>query len=87
VPSGIAIIGTGNHPATLEQHYYDSRGVARIYQMMSLNGACGRYAEGDPFCPEPSNAATLGALWSEKPDPRRYALGVIARTPRPAPDP
>ena len=36
-PSGIAIIGAGNNPDTFTQHYYDSRGVARIYQM-TLNG-------------------------------------------------
>jgi hypothetical protein len=36
-PSGIAIIGTGTDPTTFEQHYYDSRGVARVYQM-SLDG-------------------------------------------------
>jgi len=43
-PSGIAIIGTGKHPETFEPHYYDSRGVAHIYQMMSPNGACGRWS-------------------------------------------
>jgi hypothetical protein len=36
-PSGIAIIGAGTDLATFEQHYYDSRGVARLYQM-SLDG-------------------------------------------------
>jgi hypothetical protein len=36
-PGGIAIIGAGTDPATFEQHYYDSRGVARVYQM-SLEG-------------------------------------------------
>jgi hypothetical protein len=36
-PSGIAIIGAGTGPQTFEQHYYDSRGVARVYQM-SLDG-------------------------------------------------
>lgn len=36
VPSGIMIIGVGTDPETFEQHYYDSRGVARVYQM-SLN--------------------------------------------------
>jgi hypothetical protein len=36
-PSGIAIIGAGADPETFEQHYYDSRGVARVYQM-SLDG-------------------------------------------------
>ena len=36
-PSGIAIIGPGGVPGTLEQHYYDSRGVARVYQA-SMDG-------------------------------------------------
>jgi hypothetical protein len=36
-PSGIAIICAGADPQTFEQHYYDSRGVARKYQM-SLDG-------------------------------------------------
>lgn len=36
-PSGIAIIGVGTDPDTFTQHYYDSRGVARIYQM-TLDG-------------------------------------------------
>ncbi len=36
-PSGIAIIGAGPNQGTFTQHYYDSRGVARIYQM-SLDG-------------------------------------------------
>jgi hypothetical protein len=36
-PSGIAIIGPGADPETFTQHYYDSRGVARIYQM-TLDG-------------------------------------------------
>jgi hypothetical protein len=32
-PSGIMIIGVGTAPGTFEQHYYDSRGVDRVYQM------------------------------------------------------
>ncbi len=36
-PSGIAIIGAGTQPDTFTQHYYDSRGVARVYQM-TLDG-------------------------------------------------
>lgn len=36
-PSGIAIIGAGQEPGELEQHYYDSRGVARVYRT-SLEG-------------------------------------------------
>jgi hypothetical protein len=37
-PSGIAIIGAaGDDPETFQQHYFDSRGVARVYRM-SLEG-------------------------------------------------
>jgi Protein of unknown function (DUF1579) len=36
-PSGIAIIGAHSEPGRFSQHYYDSRGVARVYQM-SLDG-------------------------------------------------
>lgn len=37
-PSGIAIIGVGPGQDAFTQHYYDSRGVARIYQM-TLDGS------------------------------------------------
>jgi len=36
-PSGMAIIGVGDEPETFAQHYYDSRGVARVYHA-SLGG-------------------------------------------------
>lgn len=36
-PSGIAIIGPGTVPDSFTQHYYDSRGVTREYQM-TLDG-------------------------------------------------
>ena len=36
-PSGLAIIGAGTSQGTFTQHYYDSRGVTRSYQM-SLDG-------------------------------------------------
>jgi hypothetical protein len=32
-PSGLAVIGMGAGPETFRQHYFDSRGVARVYQM------------------------------------------------------
>jgi hypothetical protein len=31
-PSGLALIGPGEDPESLRQHYYDSRGVERVYQ-------------------------------------------------------
>ena len=36
-PDGIAIIGVDDTSGALVQHYFDSRGVARVYQM-SLEG-------------------------------------------------
>jgi hypothetical protein len=33
VPNGIAIIGLSEDRNTFAQHYYDSRGVARVYRM------------------------------------------------------
>jgi hypothetical protein len=32
-PDGIAIIGTGEEPGSLRQHYFDARGVRRVYEM------------------------------------------------------
>ena len=37
-PDGIAIIGFEAGSATLLQHYFDSRGVARIYEMTLADG-------------------------------------------------
>jgi len=50
VPSGIAIIGAGDRPATLTQHYYDSRGVARVYQMSLADGAWKLWRDAPGFC-------------------------------------
>lgn len=37
-PSGITIIGVAAEPEMFAQHYYDSRGVARVYQMTLADG-------------------------------------------------
>jgi hypothetical protein len=37
-PDGVAIIGAGDEPETFRQHYFDSRGVHRIYEMTSSHG-------------------------------------------------
>ena len=37
-PDGIAIIGYDQGRGTLLQHYFDSRGVARVYEMTLENG-------------------------------------------------
>jgi hypothetical protein len=37
-PDGIAIIGVGDEPGSFRQHYFDSRGVQRIYEMTLDDG-------------------------------------------------
>jgi hypothetical protein len=37
-PDGIAIIGAGEEPESFRQHYFDSRGVHRIYEMTLGDG-------------------------------------------------
>ena len=48
-PSGIAIIGPGEAAETFFQHYYDSRGVARIYQMSLNDGVWKLWREAPGF--------------------------------------
>jgi hypothetical protein len=49
VPRGIMIIGVGTDPETFEQHYYDSRGVARVYQMTLNEGTWKLWREAPGF--------------------------------------
>jgi hypothetical protein len=37
-PDGIAIIGAGDEPGAFRQHYFDSRGVHRVYEMTLEDG-------------------------------------------------
>jgi len=48
-PSGIAIIGPAEAAETLSQHYYDSRGVARSYQMSLNDGVWQLWREAPGF--------------------------------------
>jgi hypothetical protein len=49
-PDGIAIIGAGDAPETFRQHYFDSRGVHRIYEMTLRDGAWKLWRDApDPF--------------------------------------
>src|SRR6266545_7827212 len=41
VPDGIAIIGFDTEKSTYRQHYFDSRGVARVYEMDLAEGVGG----------------------------------------------
>jgi hypothetical protein len=48
-PRGIAIIGVAADPDTFSQHYYDSRGVARVYQMSLADGVWKIWREAPRF--------------------------------------
>lgn len=58
-PDGIAIIGPADAPASAEetagpegglrQHYFDTRGVQRVYEMSLADGVLKFWREGPPF--------------------------------------
>lgn len=49
-PDGIAIVGAGDAPGSLRQHYFDSRGVHRVYEMSLAGGIWKLWREApDPF--------------------------------------
>ena len=49
-PDGIAIIGAGDEPGSLRQHYFDSRGVRRVYEMSLIDGVWNLWRDSpDPF--------------------------------------
>jgi hypothetical protein len=64
VPSGIAIIGAGDEPATLTQHYYDSRGVARVFSLLRNSDRLGRAAR-CPFADRALGPSTRSVAWEE----------------------
>ena len=74
-PDGIAIIGAGEEPGRLRQHYFDSRGVHRIYEMTFTDGTwrMWRDAAGPPgaqrFSAEMSaDGRTISGRWEIAPD-------------------
>jgi hypothetical protein len=48
-PNGIAILGDDPVTGELVQHYYDSRGVARVYGMSLEHGVWKLWRDGDDF--------------------------------------
>jgi hypothetical protein len=49
-PDGIALIGAGDDADSFRQHYFDSRGVHRIYEMTIRNGVWKLWRNAsDPF--------------------------------------
>jgi hypothetical protein len=78
-PDGIAIIGAGDEPESFRQHYFDSRGVARIYEMALGNGIWRVWWDApDPF-PQRFSAtfsedgATITGRWEKAEDGSTWA--------------
>ena len=59
-PDGIAIIGFDRGRETLLQHYFDSRGVARVYEMSLRDGVWELLRNAADFSPLDSRSASRG---------------------------
>jgi hypothetical protein len=77
-PSGIAIIGTSEEePDTFVQNYYDSRGVARVYQM-TLEGREWKLWREEPGFSQrytgviSADGATITGAWEASADGREW---------------
>ena len=76
-PDGIAIIGAGPDAETFAQHYYDSRGVARVYQMSLDHGAWKLWREAPGFWQRytgqiSDDGATIKGAWEGSADGREW---------------
>lgn len=72
-PGGIAIIGPGEKPETWSQHYYDSRGVARVYHMSLADGVLRIWREAPGFWQRytgvlSGDGATIKGAWEGSAD-------------------
>jgi|SRR5919198_360663 hypothetical protein len=72
-PDGMAIIGEDRATGSLAQHYYDSRGVQRVYGMSLDDGVWKLWRDGDDFSQRFSGAfsedgATITGAWEIAPD-------------------
>jgi hypothetical protein len=76
-PSGITIIGAGADPEIFEQDYYDSRGVARVYQMSLEAGVWKLWREAPGFWQRytgqiAEDGATIKGAWEASADGREW---------------
>jgi hypothetical protein len=76
-PSGISIIGAGADQETFAQHYYDSRGVARVYQMSLDGGVWKLWREAPGFWQRytgviSADGSRITGAWEGSPDGREW---------------
>jgi hypothetical protein len=73
-PDGIAIIGAADEPETFRQHYFDSRGVHRVYEMTLSEGVWKLWRDSpDPFPQRftgtfEDGGRTIAGRWEKAPD-------------------
>jgi hypothetical protein len=72
-PNGIAIIGKDPATDALAQHYFDSRGVARVYGMSLGDGVWKLWRDGSDFSQRFSGSVsddgtTIGGTWEKSND-------------------
>jgi hypothetical protein len=72
-PDGIAILGEDATTGGLVQHYYDSRGVARVYQTSLEDGTWRLWRDGPDFWQRFSgtfsqDGTTISGAWEISPD-------------------
>jgi hypothetical protein len=73
VPDGIAILGGDPSTAGLVQHYFDSRGVARVYHMSLEGGVWKLWRHGADFSQRftgrfREDGTTISGTWESAPD-------------------
>jgi hypothetical protein len=73
VPDGIAILGEDATTGGLFQHYYDSRGIARVYEMSLEDGVWKLWRNGPDFWQRftgklSEDGATITGTWESSPD-------------------
>jgi hypothetical protein len=76
-PDGIAIIGEDATSGELVQHYYDSRGVARVYQVRLEDGTWRLWRDGPDFWQRftgtlGEDATTIAGTWEHSADGSRW---------------
>jgi hypothetical protein len=72
-PGGIAVIGADTAAGTLTQHYYDSRGVERVYGMSIEGGVWKLWRDAPGFCQRfagtlSGDGGTIEGAWEASPD-------------------
>ena len=76
-PDGIAILGEDAAGGGLVQHYYDSRGIARVYGMSLDDGVWRLWRDGSDFSQRftgrfSDDGTTISGAWEIAPDGSRW---------------